>query len=485
MAGSELAARFVVALRRRDRRGAREAAAAMLAARLPLGQQWRAVAHAMLNDGEFSLARRAAVLLAGQVGTAQAKFEAAAIQAKSGRPEQAADMLERLPGDVPDVLGNAYTRGVLATNLGRLDEALGHLRRAVTLAPSSGQAWLALAMAGGLDDAYGERLAEQEPGFADGQGEERASYLTALGRWRERCGDRAAAVAAYAAAGDALAGFRPYDFAGDKAEAEAIAREWANGQLAKLTRGMEPDEAPAPIFVTGLPRSGTTLVEQILASHGSVAGGGEIELLPQCMREAGARTASEIPAFLPDPAALRNLAGYYRRLASERFAEGIIVDKSLSTSRYAGLAAALFPEARFVWLARDPRDCAWSAFRSYFAAGVSWANSLEDIGRHMALEDRLRKFWASELGDRMLVVRYGELVTEPRTTIRAIATHCGLEAEPGMFEPHRTERAVITNSAAQVREPINRSAVGRSAAFAEFLGPFEEAYRAAGRSELN
>ena len=476
MDGRELAARFVAALRQRDRKGAREAARAMLAARLSLGQQWRAVAHAMLNDGEFSLAREAATLLVAQVGTAQAEFDAAAIQARAGRPEQAADMLARLPEDVPDPLGNAYTRGVLATNLGRIDEALGHLRRAVTLAPGSGQAWLALAMAGGLDESHGERLAAQEAEFAGSQGEERASYLVALGRWRERCGDRAGAVAAYAAAGETLAALRPYDFAADKAEAEAIARAWANGRPAKIARGLDPDDAPAPIFVTGLPRSGTTLVEQILASHGSVAGGGEVELLPQCMREVGARTASEVPERLHNASALRRLAGYYRRLASERFGEGIVVDKSLSTSRFAGLAAALFPNARFVWLVRDARDCAWSAFRSYFFAGVPWANSLADIGRHMAIEDRLREFWASELGARMLVVRYDDLVTDPRKTIEMIATHCGLEAEADMFEPHRTQRAVITNSAAQVREPISRSAVGSSAAFAELLGQFEEAY---------
>ena len=113
-----------------------------------------------------------------------------------------------------------------------------------------------------------------------------------------------------------------------------------------------------------------------------------------------------------------------------------------------------------------------------FAAGIPWANRLSDIGRHFAIEDRLRKFWANELGERMLVVSYADLVTEPRVTIPAIAAHCGLDLEPEMLEPHRKTRVVTTNSAAQVREPINQSAVGSSAAFADFLAPFEEAYRA-------
>ena len=478
MAASELTARFVTALRASDREAVREAAAAMLDARLPLGQQWRAVAQAMLKDGEFALARRAAALLAAQVGSPLARFEALTIEAQAGRPERAAEVLRDMPGDVPDPLANAYTRGTLALNLGRTEEAREHLRRAVDLAPLSGQAWLALASAGGLDDAYGALLAEQEAGFAEVQGEDRACYLKALGRWHERLGDRAGAAAAYTASGEVMASLRPYDFSADKAEAEAIVGAWGNGALAELQRGRDPDAAPAPIFVTGLPRSGTTLVEQILACHGSIVGGGEVELLLQCMREVGGRAAHEIPTRLRDSAELQPLAAYYRRLAAERFGEGVIVDKSLSTSRYAGLATTMLPDARFVWLVRHPRDCAWSAFRSHFAAGIPWANRLSDIGRHFAIEDRLRKFWANELGERMLVVSYADLVTEPRVTIPAIAAHCGLDLEPEMLEPHRKTRVVTTNSAAQVREPINQSAVGSSAAFADFLAPFEEAYRA-------
>ena len=158
---------------------------------------------------------------------------------------------------------------------------------------------------------------------------------------------------------------------------------------------------PRPIFVTGLPRSGTTLVEQILASHSAVAGGAELSLFAILGRDIGGLTHRAYQAWRArggDPQALRDL---YHHLAAVRFpAPGRIVDKTLATSRHMGVIATLFPDAPIIWVRRAPHDCAWSAFRNYFLKGVEWSWSLDTIGDFFTQEDRLFAHWTGRWATR-------------------------------------------------------------------------------------
>jgi hypothetical protein len=154
-----------------------------------------------------------------------------------------------------------------------------------------------------------------------------------------------------------------------------------------------------------------------------------------------------------------------------------VIDKSVTTSRYLGLAAALLPEAPVVWLTREPLDRAWSCFRTNFLGGaVPWSYSLADIAHHFRLEDGLLAQWREILGERLLVVPYEELVGEPDGWIRRILAHCSLAEEPKVFAPHENPRRVATASMMQVRRPINREAVGAAEPYREHLAPFIEAY---------
>ncbi|ANU06812.1 tetratricopeptide repeat-containing sulfotransferase family protein [Paraurantiacibacter namhicola] len=466
-------AAFVAALQRQDRVGVRQNAAGMLDAGARLAGQWKAVAQVMLNDGEYELARRAADALARQVPGPGSEFERAATYARSGRPQVADEILQALPETVPDRLNHHYTRATLRMNLGDLPAARSHFQQALTLDPTSGEAWLGLAMAGGLDAEWSEKLLAAKQTANGPPTMSAAALQTALGRVHEKQGDHAEAFARYAASGAVLESLRPYDRAADLAEAR---RNLSIETLGTPAAG----DARGPIFVTGLPRSGTTLVEQILASHDLVSGGGELELLPQVARLVGGPGVDAIARY----SGPETPAGFYSRLAAERFGNGRLVDKSLSTSRYVAQAAAMFPQARFVWLRRDMHDCAWSAFRSFFLTGVSWSQSLEGLGAHFAMEDALFEHWRGLLGDRLLVTEFTELVEDSAAMIAAIAAHCGLDLQDAMLAPHKTERAVITNSAAQVREPINKRGLGSSAPYHEMLAPVFEAYDRA-RAQLD
>jgi hypothetical protein len=228
--------------------------------------------------------------------------------------------------------------------------------------------------------------------------------------------------------------------------------------------------------VLGLPRSGTTLVEQILTSHSEVSDGGETFGLALLAKEIGGRSFDAVQRYVEEHGAA-SAARLWQHWLSERFpAPGRVIAKSLVNRRFVGLAATLLPEAPLIWLQRDPLDCAWSCFRTRFAGEAPWSYDLEEIAFHFRVEADLLARWREMLGDRVLVVPFESLVSEPEPWIRRILAHCGLAEEPGVFAPHENERAVTTTSALQVRQPINRKGIGVAGPYRAFLAPFIDAY---------
>jgi len=236
-------------------------------------------------------------------------------------------------------------------------------------------------------------------------------------------------------------------------------------------------DAPRPIFVTGLPRSGTTLVEQIICAHSSVDDGRELGLLTHLHEDIRGNEPDDLSAYLKAGHSLDELRDTYLDLLRQRLpGDARVVDKTLRLSRGMGLLQGILPDAPLVWLRRDPLDCAWSCFRTWFGRRNDWSWTQEGIAEHFRLEDRLVDFWASELGEKILFVPYRELVEEPARWTDRISAHCGLTVEPGQYQPHKATRTVTTASAAQVREPINRKGIGSAEPYREFLGSFIDAY---------
>ncbi|WP_419816845.1 sulfotransferase [Glacieibacterium sp.] len=470
------------ALARRDRAATNRVVTSLLDGGAPLGAQWKAISQLMQVSGELTLAHRAIdAFVAASGHQPQAMYSKVVLLTQSNRLREAHDLLATLPADVPDPAGHAYVLGNAATSLGRIDDARRHLQTALRHRPGWGPAWLSLATAGDLaTDPIGNQL------LADGAAAERqapgdlARYCYALGKLHADRREYAAAFAAFSRGAKLLRSERPYSRAGNAANARAAMTGFSPTFL-ETARQHRATPTNRPIFVTGLPRSGTTLVEHILASHSQVLDGGELNIIQHVAVTAGGVSGDAIQQYLSGGGTLDALADLYLHLLSERFPQpGRIVDKTIDASRYMGLIAAALPDAPLIWMRRDPLDSAWSCFRTFFIHGVAWSYSLTDIAHHFRIEDELMKFWKCILGDRLLVIPYSEMVDDPTTWTARLLSHCGLANEPAAYAPHLTERSVATASSLQVRRPINRDGLGVAGPYRAELKAFVDAYGADG-----
>lgn len=473
-----LLAELQAALAARDRAETNRVVGQLLARRAPLGEQWRKISDLMRVSGELTLANRAMdAFVAAAGGTPSAQYAKVVLLSQSGRMRDAYDLLKTLPNHVPEPAGHAYVLGNIAMTLGRVDEARNHLQVALKHRPGWGPSWLTMATTGNLaDDPLGEQMIADGPAAEKQPAGHLARYCYALGKLHADRRDHDKAFAAFARGAQLLRGETPYSRRGNAANAEQSQTGYADDFFDAM-RSRAARDTSRPIFVTGLPRSGTTLVEHILASHSEVQDGGELNIAQHVAVAAGGVSGNHLDAYLAGGKPLDDLAALYLHLLHERHpGGGRVVDKTIDVSRCFGLIAAALPDAPLIWMKRDPLDSAWSCFRTFFIHGVAWSYDLEDIAHHFRLQDAQMAFWQDKLGDRLLVVPYAELVEHPETWTRKLLSHCGLSEEAGVFAPHETERVVATASAMQVRQPINRSGLGVAGPYRKHLQPFVDAY---------
>ncbi len=467
------------ALANRDREAANAAVRQLLAKTAPLGPQWRGLSELMRVSGELTLAHEAMDAFVASAGRSPAALYAKVVLlTQSGRQKEAHALLSKLPKNVPTPAGHGFVLGNIEMTLGQAAAARETLLSSLRHQPGWGPAWLTLATTVNFakDQLADQILAERDVAQSQGAGD-LARYYYALGKMHADRREHAEAFAAFARGGELLRQETPYQRQSNAANA-AQAKQGYDAAFLDQMRAQAERDTSRPIFVTGLPRSGTTLVEQILASHSAVLDGGELNLIQHVAVQAGGVSAPALQDYISKGGTPDDLARLYLHLVEERFGpEGRIVDKTVDASRCVGLISAALPDAPIIWMERDPLDNAWSCFRTFFIHGVAWSYSLDDIAHHFRLEDELRAFWKAQLGDRLLVIPYGALVDDPESWTRRILQHCGLPEEAGAFAPHMTERVVATASALQVRRPINRDGMRVSAPYRDQMAPFVKAYQ--------
>ena len=235
-----------------------------------------------------------------------------------------------------------------------------------------------------------------------------------------------------------------------------------------------------PIFILGMPRSGTTLVEQILASHPSIHGAGELKDLSGIAFGLPHRLGSSQP--FPECVAEVD-AGRWRELG-EAYVQGIrkhaagmerITDKMPSNYHFVGLIHLMLPSAQIIHCVRDPVDTCLSCYKTLFVKTQEFSYDLTELGRHYRQYDRLMQHWKTVLPGRMLDVRYEDVVSDLEGVARRLVEFCGLEWNEACLEFYKTERPVRTASAVQVRRPIYQTSIEYWRRYERHLGPLFQA----------
>jgi tetratricopeptide (TPR) repeat protein len=241
--------------------------------------------------------------------------------------------------------------------------------------------------------------------------------------------------------------------------------------------------APDPIFILGMPRSGSTLVEQILASHPEIEGTAELPAIPVLIRTMAAERGLEPGASYREllgriaPAEFAALGEEYLRLANphRKLGKPFFIDKLPHNWADVGFIKLILPNAKIIDVRRSPMDCCWSNFRLLFARGHPSSNSLEGIAAYYRLYTAMMEHYDVALPGAVHRVIYERLVDDFEPEVRRLLDYLGLPFDPACLEFHTTSRPVATASAEQVRRPLNRDGIGAWRAYAEWLGPLEDA----------
>ena len=237
---------------------------------------------------------------------------------------------------------------------------------------------------------------------------------------------------------------------------------------------------PRPVFIVGMPRSGTTLVEQILASHPEVHGAGETHALRNCLREELPPDAGDYA--LPEGLALLDQAAYSRAAARySGYLDGLAPGAARVTNKlpgnmvFVGLMALLYPQARIIHCRREPMDTCLSCYSRLFTTGHPFAYSQAELGRFHRMYEALMAHWRAALPGRILELRYEDLVEDVENQSRRLVAHLGLPWDDACLRFHESSRAVRTASLAQVRRPIYRDSVQKWRHYEKELAPLEAA----------
>ena len=404
------------------------------------------------------------------------KVQHASILAMAGRFEQAHEKFEEVLTFIPDNARILTSYGHSLRYGGRGEDAAAAYQRAIAAEPDAGEAYWSLAnlktfkFADAELDGMRQRYAAMEKLSAD-----RYHLAFALGKALEDKGDFAESFAAYADGNTIKNTFSSYTTERTSGEVDSMIEHCADGFL-------EPGghTSNEPIFILGLPRAGSTLLEQILASHSAVEATAELPLISQIAGElGGGRRRSEQNLY---PQCLTSMSQDQRESLGQRYLDGasiyrtdkpFFIDKMPNNWVHIGLIKTILPNATIIDARRHPMAACFANFKQLFARGQEFTYGLEEIGHYYADYMRLMDHWHSVLPHGLMTVQYETVVEDLETQVRVLLDHCNLPFEEQCLRYYEKDRAVRTASSEQVRQPIYRDALSVWQRYEAHLDPLK------------
>ena len=385
-------------------------------------------------------------------------------------------VLARLPGDAITLT----SRGHALKTSGQQQEAVESYRMALAGHPDHGEAYYSLANLKTYRFTAAEisRMQQQE-GSVSANPMSQVYLMFALGKAHEDLGEYSTAFNYYQQGNGLKRAQSGYDAQKMGVELQAQATFFSKDVFA--SRPDSGDPACDPIFIVGLPRAGSTLLEQILASHSLVDGTLELPnilSIAQSLRRRGQEEGNaEYPAIIADMSTLK-----LRELGEKYLAETAIhrqdapyfIDKMPNNFRHVGLIKLILPNAKIIDARRHPMACCFSGYKQLFAEGQEFSYDLDDLSTYYRDYVALMDHWQTVLPSDVLQVNYEQVVGDLEGQVRRILDYCGLPFEPQTLQFHDTERSVRTASSEQVRQPLYRGGLDQWRHFSEQLQPLEE-----------
>jgi predicted Zn-dependent protease len=467
-------------------RGVLDDAEILLAAALELAPDHRAMrleyARCLVDRHRYAAAREQLErLLAIDPANLDYRALAAAAAVGLGRHDEAIAIYESMLDEAPGDADLRLWLGHALKTVGRTAEGVSAYRAAAERRADFGDAWWSLANLKNYrfedEEIARMRAAEAQ---ADVLADDRAHLCFALGKAFEDRGQFEESWAFYAR-GNALkraeSRYRPEILETNTRLQKAVCTPAFFARRAGFG-----DQRPDPIFVLGLPRSGSTLIEQILASHSQVEGTQELSDVQAIVLELQGRDHDlDNPRYpgvltsLPAEDFARLGARYLADTAVHRTGAPFFIDKMPNNFRHIGLIHLILPNATVIDARRDPMSCCFSILKQLFAQGQEFAYSVDDVARYYRTYLDLMAHWDEALPGKVLRVQHEDVVEDLEGQVRRILDHCGLPFEAACVEFHRTRRSVRTPSSEQVRQPIFRDGLDAWRPYEPWLGPLREA----------
>jgi tetratricopeptide (TPR) repeat protein len=395
---------------------------------------------------------------------------------RAGRYDDAVAFYRRMLDIRPDA-GTWITLGNVLQTIGRSAESVECYRRSIALAPRGGEAWWSLANAKTFAFSAEDVAQLRElVALPDLPAAERLQAEFALGKALEDAGAYPQAFDHYAAGNRLRHGMVRYNQAQMDDQLRRAARFYTADFFTE--RAGMGDPAPDPIFILGLPRSGSTLVEQILASHSQVEGTMELNDLLRTVRKLdlpGGRYPEALAALPAGQLAAMGQDYLQATRIQRKTGRPFFIDKLPVNFMHIGLIRTILPNARIIDVRRHPLSCGWSCFKQHFARGHDFSYDLGDIGSYYRTYVGFMALWGTVLPRQVHRIVYEDLVADTESEVRRLLAFLDLPFEPGCLTFHQTDRAVRTPSAQQVRQPIFISGLDQWRKFEPWLGPLKDA----------
>ena len=407
---------------------------------------------------------------------------AAVIYSRIGHYERASQLYSELVREYPSNSKVWLSYGHVLKTEGRPEESIGAYRRSIALEPSFGEAYWSLANLKTFrftePDLAAMRAGVEDPAASE---TDRVHLHFALGKALEDAGDFAGSFEQYAVGNSLYRARHPYDAELNTGRLRHLKSVFTPGFFAARSGGGDPSDSP--IFIVGMPRSGSTLLEQILSSHSAVEGTTELPELITMARELRALADSEDISSYADvlatlsPDALRDLGARYleRTRVHRKTSRPHYVDKMPNNFLHAAMIHLALPNAKIIDARRHPMACCFSNFKQLYARGQIFSYGLGDMGRFYRDYVDLMDHYDAVLPGRIHRVFYERVVEDTEAEVRRLLAYCGLPFEPDCLRFFENERPVRTASAEQVRRPIYRDSIDHWKNFEPWLGPLKSA----------